>query len=66
MTGTDQANPLTVLVPTIHLLRHLDEPAAAQRLREGIEAALSAGVMPVAVGGTATASAFCTAVQERL
>jgi isocitrate dehydrogenase (NAD+) len=35
-----EADLLTVLLPALHLLRHLDEPAAADRLHTAIETAL--------------------------
>lgn len=60
----DAGNPLPLLLPALHLLRHLDGPA--ERLRSALEAALVAGEKPSALGGSLGPGAFCDAVGERL
>jgi isocitrate dehydrogenase (NAD+) len=66
--GADSAhaNPLAVLLPTVIMLRHLGEGAAADRLMQAIETVLEAGTHPVGMGGTATSGTFCSAVREAL
>jgi isocitrate dehydrogenase (NAD+) len=62
----EQANPLRLLLPTVHMLRHLDEGEAATKLYQSIEQTLRDGVRPYALGGDADCSSFCTALNETL
>ncbi len=64
--GTERANPLPVLLPAIHLLRHLHQDGEADRLLNATAATLEHGVKPIATGGSATLDAFCAAVELRL
>lgn len=66
--GSDpaRANPLTVLLPTVIMLRHLGEDLAADRLMGAIEAVLETGTHPIGMGGSATADGFCAAVTAKL
>lgn len=64
--GTDAANPLHLLLPALHLLRHAHQTDAAERLERAIGDALEAGQRPLAVGGSAPCEAFCAAVEARL
>lgn len=64
--GTDQANPLPVLLPAVHLLRHLGLHSEAERLHDATAAALEAGPLPKALGGKVTFEQFCTAIEARL
>lgn len=66
VAGTGRANPLHLLLPTVHLLRHLGENEAADRLRAAVCRTLSEGERPVALGGEATWDRFCDAVGQRL
>ena len=64
--GTEQANPLPLLLPAIHLLRHTDQGNAADRLEEAIGATLEHGIRPFGLGGDASRSDFCDEVASRL
>ena len=64
--GSDLANPLPVLLPAVHLLRHIGQDGEAERLHDATAATLEAGVRPQAIGGQASASAFCEAIEARL
>jgi len=66
IAGTGRANPLHLILPAIHLLRHLGEVDAAQRLRTALGRTLSDGVRPLALGGDATWERFCEALGQRL
>ncbi len=61
-----EANPLTILVPMERMLAHLGEADAATRLRSALEATLTSGVRPSALGGDTDGAAFCDAVVEHL
>lgn len=64
--SAEAANPLTVLLPAVIMLRHLGESEAADRLMRGIETVLEAGTHPRSMGGSATAGAFCAALSAAL
>jgi isocitrate dehydrogenase (NAD+) len=66
LSNSERSNPLPLLIPTIHLLRHLDEQEAADRLRAALEHALTSGVVPIAEGGDADANTFCDALTSHL
>ncbi|NCG21812.1 MAG: NAD-dependent isocitrate dehydrogenase [Rhodobacterales bacterium] len=66
IAGTGRDNALPLLLPAVHLLRHLGEADAAERLQTAIGATLTAGVLPCALGGEVGATAFCAAVVEQL
>ncbi|HHO53456.1 MAG TPA: NAD-dependent isocitrate dehydrogenase [Deltaproteobacteria bacterium] len=63
---TEAANPLPVLLPAIHLLRHIGQDGEAERIHDATAGALEAGVVPQALGGSASLEAFCAAVESRL
>ncbi|MEN0061659.1 MAG: isocitrate/isopropylmalate family dehydrogenase [Myxococcota bacterium] len=63
--GTDRANPLPILLPAVHLLRHLGLDSEAERLHDAAATALESG-LPVALGGDLSFSAFCDAIEQRL
>ena len=63
---TEDSNPLPILLPALHLLRHLDMEGEAERLHDATAATLESGVRPKALGGEATREAFCAAVESRL
>ncbi len=63
--GTERANPLPVLLPAIHLLRHLGFDGEAERLHDATAATLEAG-LPMALGGDVPFDAFCDAIERRL
>jgi isocitrate dehydrogenase (NAD+) len=56
------ADLLTVLLPALHMLHHLDEPAAADRLRTAVETVLASGLQP----RDGTPEAFAEAVAAQL
>lgn len=60
------SNPITVLIPALHMLRHLDMGAAADKLQAAIERTLADGILPTDVGGQTDGAAFCAAVGERI
>jgi len=60
--GTEQANPLPLLLPAVHLLRHAGQGDAADRLHHAVGATLQGGTRPLALGGDATLSGFADAV----
>ena len=62
LAGEDRANPLTMLIPAVALLRHLGEDAAAARVLAGIEAALRAGHATEELGGTGRTSEMLQAI----
>lgn len=62
----ESANPLTMLLPAVIMLRHLGESSAADTLMAGIQAVLEAGVHPRGMGGDASCHAFCAALRERV
>jgi len=64
--GTDRANPLPLLLPALHLLRHVDQAAPADRLSASLGETLQRGVLPLGLGGEATLSAFCDEVLTAL
>ena len=66
IAGTEEANPLTLLLPAVHLLRHLGEEDAALRLRQAIGETLAAGTRPRSIGGEASCSDFCKSLSSRL
>jgi len=63
--GTDHANPLPILLPAVHLLRHLGLDSEAERLHDAAAGALEAG-LPMALGGSVGFEAFCQAIESRL
>lgn len=64
--GTDRVNPLPWLLPVVHLLRHVGEKGASERLDRALRSALADGVRPIAIGGGHAPTAFCAAVGERI
>lgn len=61
--GTDDENPLKIMLPAVHLLHHLGEVAPAQRLQGAIAQVLAAGTVPRRLGGKAGAADFCKALR---
>ena len=66
LEGQGVANPLPMIVPTLGLLRHLGEDAAAAAIAGGIEAALTDGVRTQDLGGAATTLQFVDALVDRI
>lgn len=60
--GTDNACPTGLAFAAVLLLRQLGEDAAADKLMNGLNGALTAGSIPAAVGGELSAAAFADAV----
>jgi isocitrate dehydrogenase (NAD+) len=60
--GTDEADPFPVLMPALHLLRHVGAGEVAERLEVALSAALQSGSAPRALGGTLSCAAFLYAV----
>lgn len=65
-SGSDQGNLLSLLVPALSLLTHLKENEAAARILAATNEVLASGVKPLALGGSATTSAFAAAIGGRL
>jgi len=66
LAGEDRANPLTMLIPAVALLRQLGEGAAAGRVLAGIEGALRAGRATEELGGTARTSEMLQAIMDAM
>jgi len=63
LMGRDLANPLTMLIPAVAMLRHLGEDAAADRIMSGIETVLlSRETLTPDLGGTARTSEMVAAI----
>jgi isocitrate dehydrogenase (NAD+) len=67
LEGQDLANPLSLLVPAVHMLDHIGEPEAASRIMAGISAVLleGAAVTPD-LGGTAHTTEMCAAIVSKM
>jgi isocitrate dehydrogenase (NAD+) len=66
IAGTPNANPLPVVLPAVHILRHLGERPAGDRLLQAVEGTLQAGEHPISLGGSLDCAAFTDAVAGRL
>jgi isocitrate dehydrogenase (NAD+) len=67
LIGTDSANPLPMLMPAIHLLRHLGQPVPAERLARAVEAVLVGKVaLTRDLGGQASTSEMLIALKGEL
>jgi isocitrate/isopropylmalate dehydrogenase len=66
IAGRGIANPTATLLAAGLLLDHVDQSAAAERLRSAVTATLTAGVLTPDLGGQATTLHFTDAVIERL
>jgi homoisocitrate dehydrogenase len=66
IAGRGLANPTAALLASVLLLEHLDQPAAARRLRQAVLASLAAGILTPDLGGRATTADFTQAVIDRL
>lgn len=64
--GEDGADPYPALGLSVDMLRHLGEPAAADRLRAACIQTLQAGLRTVDIGGTAQTSQIRAAVLDAL
>ncbi len=63
IAGKNLANPTALLLSAVLMLRHIDEPAAADRIMRGLGAVLTAGrVRTRDLGGTASTTEFADAV----
>ena len=62
LIGTGKGNPLTLLLPTLSMLRHLGEVEAAERLENAISKAITTGNKPYAIGGDASVQTFFVAL----
>ena len=67
LMGQDVANPLPMLMPAIHLLRHIGQHQPADRLARAVESVLTAGEhLTVDLGGTAKTSEMVAAITDAL
>ena len=64
--GTGNANPLTLLIPAVPMLRHLGETDAANRLMKAITSTLAEGNLPVSLGGEANCADIQAAIIARI
>ncbi len=69
IAGKNLANPTALLLSAVMMLRHLDEPAAADRVMSALGRVLGAGqVRTRDLGGSASTSEFadalCTAIEQ--
>lgn len=63
--NTADANPLPLLLPALHLLRHVGQVGEAERIHTATAATLEAGLRPRDLGGTASLDEICTAIESR-
>jgi len=66
LVGKDAANPLPMLQAAKHMLRHLSEDAAADRLLAAIEGAVGSGLVTADQGGSAKCSEIEAAILARI
>ena len=65
--GQDRANPTALILSGVLMLRHLGEPAAAERLEGAIRAVIAEGrTVTYDLGGTVGTRAFADAIVARL
>ena len=65
LEGQDLASPLPLLVPAVHMLRHLGEEEAADRIMAALSAVLREGrAVTPDLGGTARLSEMASAIME--
>src|SRR4030081_3931602 len=69
IAGKNLANPTALLLSAVLMLRHIDEPAAADRIMQALGSVLTAGTVRTRdLGGTASplefADAVCTTLQS--
>ena len=63
----DRANPLPLILPTIEMLKEIDEGKAARRIFHAVETVLKAGhVRPSDLGGSASTTEFTEAIVKAL
>ncbi|HZE89784.1 MAG TPA: isocitrate/isopropylmalate family dehydrogenase [Verrucomicrobiae bacterium] len=67
LEGQDLANPLSLLIPAVHMLDHLGESDAAARLMSAVSAVLVEGkALTADLGGTAKLSEMAAAIIAKL
>ncbi|MBI3451217.1 MAG: NAD-dependent isocitrate dehydrogenase [Acidobacteria bacterium] len=67
LEGQDLANPLSLLIPAVHMLDHLGEGEAAARIMSSVSAVLVEGKAVTAdLGGTAKTSEMAAAIVAKL
>ncbi len=67
LMGKDVANPLPMLLPAIHLLRHIEQHAPADRLARAVEAVLAQKThLTRDLGGSAKTSEMVAAIEGAL
>jgi homoisocitrate dehydrogenase len=66
IAGKGLANPIGAILSAAMLLDHAGQPAAANRVRTAVEAALREGVLPPDLGGQATTSEMTKAILRNL
>ncbi len=67
IAGKNLANPTALLLSAVLMLRHIDEPAAADRIMQALGSVLTAGTVRTRdLGGTASTMEFADALCKRL
>ena len=67
IAGKNLANPTALLLSALMMLRHIDEPAAADRIMQALDRVLAAGTVRTRdLGGSATTTEFTGAVCEAI
>jgi isocitrate dehydrogenase (NAD+) len=66
IAGKGIANPMALLHSAILMLRHINEPASAERILAALRAVLSAGIRTRDLGGRAGTMEFAEAICQRL
>jgi isocitrate dehydrogenase (NAD+) len=65
--GQDKANPTALILSGVLMLRHLGQPAAADRLERALRDVIAAGeTVTYDLGGTTGTAAFADAIIRRL
>ena len=63
---TKDSNPLPILLPAIHLLRHIGQEGEAQRLYDATASVLESGRLPKGLGGNTDRETLCAAIEAAL
>ena len=66
IAGRDVANPTALLLSAVLMLDHIDEGAAADRVRRALDATLQGSIRTHDLGGTASTTAFTDAILRHL
>ncbi len=66
LTGTGNGNPVPLLLSSLYLLERIGQLDARTRLGDAMERAVTNGIRPIGLGGSATCADYVAAVRARL